>query len=252
MKAVALVASLMVHGAVLAAMNRLPARPKRTGTVVSMTVEQTVREPPPPPPPPKEEVIPPPNVVPKRVKRRTAKNIVKDAPPPAAPPPPTAAPPPPRFAFSVDMSSTVQGGDVAVPTVEGGGNMFADPARDAALPKGKGTKPAPPPTGSGKDGPPDAYQITEEPRFLTPDTERAPPYPEEAKAKELQGNVLLRVYVNEQGRVSRVKVLERLGGGCTEAAVRWAKSKWRFSPAKAGEEPVGMWITVPVRFVLER
>ncbi|MEQ9496158.1 MAG: energy transducer TonB [Deltaproteobacteria bacterium] len=39
---------------------------------------------------------------------------------------------------------------------------------------------------------------------------------------------------------------------CTAAAVRWAKEKWRFTPAKAGDQPVGMWITVPVTFVLDR
>jgi protein TonB len=239
-------ASLLLHGAMLYAMSRLPEAPKqRASRVVEMKV--TRKEPPPPPPPPPEEPIPPPQVVPKKVKVRTVKEIVKEAPPP---PPPAAPPPPPRFAFSVDMSSTVEGGSVEVPAVDGGGNMFADPTKDAALPKGKATAPLiEPGEGAGGD---DRYQITDEPKFLTPESERAPPYPDEAKAQELEGTVLLRVYVGEDGRVKKVKVLASLGGGCTEAAVRWARSRWSFEPARAGPEAVGMWITVPVRFVLER
>jgi TonB family protein len=60
------------------------------------------------------------------------------------------------------------------------------------------------------------------------------------------------VYIDEEGRVADVKVLKSLGGGCTQAAVKWAKTKWKFEPARAGKEPVGMWLSVPVRFVLDR
>ena len=247
MKVPPIVLSLMVHGAVLLAMSRLPeAQARKANTIVEMKVTQTKREPPPPPPPP--EVIPPPQVEPKKVKVRTAKEIVKEAPPP---PPPEAPPPPPKLSFSVDMESTVEGGGVAVPAIEGGGNMFADPDKDAALPAGKSTTPHVEP-GTGKGGPSDGYQITEPPRFLTPESERAPPYPRVARSKEIEGKVLLRVYVAEDGTVKQVEVLQRLGGGCTEAAVKWAKTKWRFEAARAGEEPIGMWITVPVRFVLDR
>jgi protein TonB len=237
--------SLGIHGAVLAAMSRLDALPPpRPSSVVAMEVHQRVREPPPPPPPP--PVIPPPEVVPKKVKVRTVATIVKEA-----PPPPPVEPPPPPLAFAVDMASTVEGGGgVAVPVVEGGGNMFADPA-EAGLPKGKATSPPPAPSGQGKGGR-GRYEITEEPKFLTPESERTPPYPRAARALEIEGKVLLRVYVDELGRVGEVKVLEPLGGGCTEVAVKWAKTKWRFAPAKAGSEAVGMWISVPVRFVLER
>jgi periplasmic protein TonB len=240
-------ASVMLHSVVLFGMSRIESAPKHEATIVEMRVQRKKRElPPPPPPPPKEEVIPPPEVVPKKVPVRTAKEIVKDTPPPAA------EKPPPKFAFSVDMSNVAEGGAVEVPVVDGGGNMFADPEKDAALPLGKATQPTPPPSGRGVDGPTDGYQITDEPKFVTPESDRAPPYPEAAKAQELEGTVLLRVYVGEDGRVKDVKVLSRLGAGCTEAAVAWAKTKWMFEPARAGTEAVGMWISVPVRFVLER
>jgi TonB family protein len=147
------------------------------------------------------------------------------------------------------MASTTEAGSVEVPAVDGGGNMFADP-KDDSLPTKKGTTPTAPPEekGDGKGG----YQITEEPQFLTPESERAPPYPREAKTHEIEGTVLLRVYVSVDGTITEVKVMRPLGGECTQAAVKWARTKWKFSPALAGSEPVGMWITVPVRFVLER
>ena len=129
--------------------------------------------------------------------------------------------------------------------------MFADPNDRTLAPGKKTTSPAPTP-GRGKDGSPGTYQITAEPAFMSSEAERTPPYPEEAKAAEVEGQVLLRVYVGTSGRVERVRILRRLGSGCDEIAVKWAKKKWRFTPAQAGEEAVGMWITVPVRFVLER
>lgn len=241
MKLQSIVVSLMVHGAALFAMSRLPeAEARKANSVVQMKVTRTEKEPPPPPP---EEVIPPPEVEPKKVKVRTVKEIVKEAPPPRAPPPP-------KLSFSVDMESTVEGGGVSVPAVDGGGNMFADPAKDAALPAGKSNTPHVE-SGTGKGRASD-YEITDPPRFLSPESERAPPYPRVARAKEIEGKVLLRVYIAEDGTVKEVEVLERLGGGCTEAAVQWAKTKWRFEAARSGDERVGMWITVPVRFVLDR
>jgi protein TonB len=245
--------SMLVHGAILLVMSRLdpPAAPAPS-SVVRMEVRESPPPPPPPPPtPPVEEVIPEPTVVPKKVKRRTVKKVVKTAPPP---PPPNAPPPPPPTAFAVDMSSTVVAGKgPAVRTVDGGGNMFANP-NDDTLPTGpKRTAPTPRArTGDGETAPGEGYEITEEPRFAIPAEDRTPPYPEAAKAEGITGRVLLRIYVNEQGRIARVRVVQGLGGGCTAAAVRWAKEKWRFTPAKAGDQPVGMWITVPVTFVLDR
>lgn len=248
----AVIGSMLLHGALLLGMNRIepPDDPPPPSTVVAMTVKRPPPPPPPPPPAPVEETIPEPTVTPKRVPKRRAKTITKSAPPP---PPPNAPPPPPPSGFSVDMSSTVVASKgPAVRAVEGGGNAFADP-NDRSLEAGeKRTRPPPPPSGSGTGGPDDAYEITEEPRFLTPEDERTPPYPEEAKAAQISGRVMLRVYIDESGRVARIKVLSGLGGGCTATAVRWAKAKWRFAPAKAGDQAVGMWITVPVTFILDR
>ncbi len=240
--------SVLVHGAILLVMARLEApKPPPSSSVVRMEVRTP---PPPPPPPPPQETIPPPDVTPKKVKRRTVKKVVQAAPPPA---PDNAPPPPPPTAFAVDMSSTVVAGKgPAVRAVEGGGNAFANP-NDDTLPLGeKRTAPPPPPAGDGDAAPGEGYEITEEPKWAIPEADKLPPYPEAAREAQITGRVMLRVYVDTSGRVARVRVLKPLGGGCTEAAVRWAKTRWRFTPARAGPEPVGMWITVPVTFILDR
>ncbi|HMY59708.1 MAG TPA: energy transducer TonB, partial [Pseudomonadota bacterium] len=48
---------------------------------------------------------------------------------------------------------------------------------------------------------------------------RGVPYPEEARAKGIEGNVILRVSVTESGKVHDVKVIKGLGYGLDEAAV---------------------------------
>ena len=67
-----------------------------------------------------------------------------------------------------------------------------------------------------------------------------------------KGQVLLKVYVGTSGKVEEVRLMKKLDPACDEVAVKWAKEKFRFKPAMAGDQPVGMWIDVPVTFVIDR
>ncbi|HNO69619.1 MAG TPA: energy transducer TonB [Pseudomonadota bacterium] len=62
---------------------------------------------------------------------------------------------------------------------------------------------------------------------------RGVPYPEEARAKGIEGNVILRVSVTESGKVHDVKVIKGLGYGLDEAAVAAIRKspRCKFSPA---------------------
>jgi periplasmic protein TonB len=249
-----IVGSLVVHGVLIGLMSRLDLERPKESKIIEVAVTKVKPPPPPPepeppPPPPPEPVKPPPpEVVPKKVKQITVKEVVPDAPPPAPQP---VKPPPPPMGFSVDMSATANQGSVSVPTVEGGGNMFSDPKNK--LPPGPSNKVAPPPpAGNGNAKPGTGYQITKEPVMIGDEAERTPPYPREAKALEIEGKVVLKVWVAETGRVTEVKLLKGLGYGCDEVALKWAKEKWRFEPAMAGDKPIGMWITTTMTFVLER
>ena len=78
----------------------------------------------------------------------------------------------------------------------------------------------------------------------------APPYPAEARARRLSGEVLLRVAVSENGAVESV-ALRRSSGHATldEAAVRAVRG-WVFQPARLGDRAVSAAVEVPVRFAL--
>lgn len=255
------VLSLALHGAVFAAASRIEIRVEKP----PQTVKMRVYEPPPPPPPPPEAPKPPeppppepeaPKPAPKPKPKAERAPVRKDptqkveAPKPSAePPPPRPAPPP--MGFSVDMSSTVVGGGVAVTAVEGGGNMFADP-NDKTLKPGQKTGERPPPPDGDGTGTGRGDVVETMPKFLTSGDDRVPPYPDEAREAGIEGRVLLRVYVGASGTVEQVKVLKGLGYGCDEAAVGFARKKWRFEPATRGGRPIAKWITVPVIFELER
>ena len=71
------------------------------------------------------------------------------------------------------------------------------------------------------------------PREVTPD------YTEQARRAGLEGEVLLELVVDPDGRVSDLRVLRALGAGLDEEAVR-AVRQWRFSPARRLGSPVAV------------
>ncbi len=247
-----LILSVMVHVGVLIGASSLPA--KRTvekKKPTEITVVKKVPPPPPPPPPPPSEP-PKPTPPPEPVKRPPPpKNT--PAPPPSdePPPPPPPVPPPPPQAFSLDMEATVTAGDgPAVKAVEGGGNMFADPTKGGE-PGKKVTERTPPQSGRGTD-PTARGEGMVEPRQITPERDLRPDYTEEAREREIEGQMLLRIWVDETGRITDVKVIKGLGYGLDELAVRHIKAKWKFEAARLNGVPVARAIPVPINYSLER
>lgn len=258
MRALAAIGTVLLHGALLFGMSALPEKKSAAATKL---VEMKVRPPPPKPPPEPEkpaEVVkkeepppPPPEVKPQVVKKKTVEKVVADEPKPAEQKPKI-----PPQGFSVDMSNTVAKGDgVAVPAIDGGGNMFADPKDKSAPPGQKTSTPQPQQQADGKGkgtAPAGAYQVTSMPEWLSNEEDRTPPYPPDAKEREVEGQVILKVYVGTEGRVTQVRIVKKLDPSCDEVAIKWAKEKFRFKPAMLGDEAVGMWIDVPVTFVIDR
>lgn len=78
-----------------------------------------------------------------------------------------------------------------------------------------------------------------------------PPYPPAARRLGQHGVVLVRVYVNREGRPDEVRLARSSGVEALDEAALGAVSGWRFAPARRGAEPVASWIEVPVRFRLE-
>jgi periplasmic protein TonB len=78
----------------------------------------------------------------------------------------------------------------------------------------------------------------------------APAYPAVSKKTREQGRVMLRVRVDEKGKVEDVRVESSSGFKRLDEAAREAVSQWRFLPARLGERAVAGWALVPINFQL--
>lgn len=81
-------------------------------------------------------------------------------------------------------------------------------------------------------------------------------YPEEARQKGIQGTVVLNFVVEPaNGRISDIKLLKDIGGGCGEEAIRVLKTLdeigLRWAPAMRGGMPVRLRHALPLRFKLQ-
>jgi TonB family protein len=96
---------------------------------------------------------------------------------------------------------------------------------------------------SAQSGTKKVYELTDEitaPRLLEAAT---PGYTDEAKKKNIRGEVIVTVIVNEKGDVTEPKVKKGLGAGLDESAIEAAKY-FKYKPGLKNDEPV------PVRMEL--
>ena len=78
-----------------------------------------------------------------------------------------------------------------------------------------------------------------------------PGYPASARRLGIQGVTLLKVHVLIDGRVGDVVVQETAGHPDLDQAATDAVRRWRFDPARRGDDPVAMWVLLPVEFRLK-
>ena len=74
-------------------------------------------------------------------------------------------------------------------------------------------------------------------------------YTEEARRRNIEGEVVLEIVVRRDGSVGDVKLLNGLGSGLNDRAIAAVK-QWRFSPAKRLGSPVDVIVEVAVEFKL--
>jgi protein TonB len=79
----------------------------------------------------------------------------------------------------------------------------------------------------------------------------APPYPSLARRAGEQGRVVLRVLVSSSGKADEVEVRTSSGHRRLDDSARDTVRRWRFIPAKRGDEPVQAWVLIPISFRLE-
>jgi len=79
----------------------------------------------------------------------------------------------------------------------------------------------------------------------------APPYPSLARKLGEQGRVVLRAHVQPDGRAATVEVRQSSGSPRLDAAALDTVRRWRFAPARQGEQAVASWVLIPISFRLE-
>lgn len=77
-------------------------------------------------------------------------------------------------------------------------------------------------------------------------------YPEIGRLAGIEGMVILHVQVEKDGKVKNVKVAKSLNvEAFTEAAIKAVRSvEWK--PAKQRDRPIMVWVSVPIRFILNQ
>lgn len=96
------------------------------------------------------------------------------------------------------------------------------------------------------DGRPRFFTVFDRPPVVV--REVHPVYPELARQAELEGTVVLKVGIDETGRVKEARVLASVPG--LDQAALDAVYQWEFQPAEQRGVPVPVWIVVPIRFSL--
>lgn len=76
-------------------------------------------------------------------------------------------------------------------------------------------------------------------------------YPSISQEQDVQGVVLLRFVVLEDGRVGDVVVQKSLDKHCDAEAIRVVKTLPRFIPGKQQGKAVRVWFTLPIRFIIQ-
>jgi protein TonB len=258
-----LLATLGIHGVLAAgldaAQDYIESRPPPKAVVTLEILEQApppppVVEPPPPPPPP-APVAPPP------VPQKRIAEVMKDPPPPPpdeAPPPPQADPEPPAPGPADDAAEPFVY-HMDGPTV-GEGMPVASGARPTGNLYGRKTGKGDQGTGGG-GGPPDskgtgavsvaAVKVMPKPiGNYARLTKEMGEYPPEAAKNGIEGAVIVKILVDDTGRVTEAKLVKGVGYGLDQKALELAR-KLRFEPGRdTADRPVSVRISWTFHFTL--
>ena len=76
-------------------------------------------------------------------------------------------------------------------------------------------------------------------------------YPQMARESGIHGRVFVTFVVETDGRVTDIKILRGIGGGCDEEAVRVVKNMPKWIPGKQRGKPVRVQFNLPIKFTLQ-
>jgi protein TonB len=157
--------------------------------------------------------------------------------PPSLPDPPKPMPDPAAPVKASEALSTV---DKDVQSVT---DRFLPSAGAMSPAAGKRTKASP-----EKGTTPVAAVVKAAPRY---DVNPPPVYPAIARQRGYEGTVVLEVYVGEDGQVSELHVVRSSKYRLLDRAAMKAVKRWQFQPGKRADQPLAMWVRVPINFRLQ-
>lgn len=76
-------------------------------------------------------------------------------------------------------------------------------------------------------------------------------YPASAKVENIEGRVMISFIVTFEGKITDIKILRDIGGGCGEEAVRVMKLSPDWKPGKQNGRPVNTKMVIPINFHLD-
>ncbi len=167
------------------------------------------------------------------------------APAAAAPPPPRRAPPAPRAPALVAPVAEVVA-PKEVPTEE---PPAAEPGATAGLGADAYGTDLGAVAGLGAQAGRAPINLPEQATPPAASAGNAPPeYPDEARAKGLEGQVVLKVVISESGEVTQVEVLR--GESPFVEAARRAVARWTYRPAELDGQPIAVFRIIKIPFRL--
>lgn len=165
---------------------------------------------------------------------------------PETPPPPRPKPPPPRPKLATPVLAPPPVLAVANPVESPAPTTFTVPPQPAAPPQPQVTAPAI--VAAPAPAPAPTFIAA---RFDADYLDNPKPlYPRASRRLGEEGKVVLRVFVSAEGDAKQVEVKHSSGFQRLDHAAQEAVARWRFVPARHGEQAVTAWVVVPIVFSL--
>ena len=77
-------------------------------------------------------------------------------------------------------------------------------------------------------------------------------YPKEAISKKIQGNVICRFKINNDGSITNIEVVRSIDPLLDTEAIRVINTLPKFKPGTQNNKPVSVYITLPIKFILQK
>ncbi len=200
--------------------------------LVTLDAAGPPREPAPPAPPRRERTAPVRRSEPPRPRETAAAKVEEPRPLTPAPVSPSADVAPAPAAVAATLPA------ISEPAPAPGPPAPAASGPTVTLPAAAPTLASKPPDGVTRTARPQGgYQVR-------------PAYPSAPRRLGIQGTTMLRVHVLADGRIGDVLVERSAGHPDLDQAATEAVRRWRFEPARRGDDAVAMWVLLPVEFRL--